>query len=264
MKRSIFLALIALCAGALSFAVPLTASWIEGDVFLRVGSGWKEIQPGDKLDSASTIRLGLNSFAEFSAGARKIAVTSEGTFNLDALLSASASQAQKRSNVVDKMGRMVAGQAPRSTVVAGVRGDFEGAPEKTNWAVDDDDPETLAEEAEALLSRKQYAAAAKKFGEAASGAIGDKRDEYAYSQAWALAAAEDAIGAIKVLRPMKPSGAYAVPRAILLARLSLDTGAARDAAAVLDEVARRPGLVGDDAAIVKELREEARQALVAR
>ncbi|MFA6505948.1 MAG: hypothetical protein WCT14_07610, partial [Treponemataceae bacterium] len=182
--------------------------------------------------------------------------------NLDSLLAASGAQKQKSSSVVNKMGRLVGKQGPRSTVVAGVRGDFEGAPEKTNWAVDDDDPAAVAEEAEQLVSQKRFADAAKKYDKAATDALGDKREEYRYAQAWCLASSENSIGAIKILRPMSASGSFSIARAILLARLSLDTGAPKDAAAVLDEISRNPTLSGDDAVMVKELREEARQALV--
>lgn len=246
---------------AMAAAVPMTASWIEGKVELRVGSAWKEVYEGDTLDSASVVRLGPNSLAEFSSGARKVALSSEGTYNLDNLLNSSNAQAHKTSTVVNKLSRVVDSKTPRSTVVAGVRGDFEGAPEKTIWAVDEDDPETLAEEGRILIDAERYADAAERFSRAADEAIGQKRDEYRYAQAWSLAAANDLLGAIKVLRPMEASGYYAVPRAILLARLNLDTGAPKEAAAVLDTVAANPALSGEDAAMVKELREEARLAM---
>jgi len=261
MKRSIVFILLAVCAVAIAQAIPLTASWIEGEVTVRVGSAWRAVEPGDKVDSASILKVGLGSFAEFTSGARKIAVSAEGTYNLDTLLSASGAQELKRSGVMDKMGKMVGKQAPRSTVVAGVRGDFEGAPEKTTWAVDDDDPDALAQEGQEFITQKRYVDAARSFGKAAEEALGDKREEYRYAQAWSLAAGDNAIGAIKVLRPMSSKSIYAIPRAILLARLSLDTGANRDAAAILDEISRNPSLVGEDAALVKELSEEARLAL---
>jgi hypothetical protein len=261
MKRFAVFSFVLFCAAALAQAVPFTASWIEGDVFVRAGSAWKAVEAGDKVDSSSLVKLGLGALAEFTSGSRKIAVSTEGTFNLDSLLSSSGAQREKRSSVMDKMGRLVGKQGPRSTVVAGVRGDFEGAPEKTNWAVDDDDPAAIADEAEHLVSQKRFADAAKKYDKAATDALGDKREEYRYDQAWCLASSDNSIGAIKILRPMSANGSFSIARAILLARLSLDTGAPKEAAAVLDEVSRNPTLVGDDAAMVKDLREEARQAL---
>jgi hypothetical protein len=162
---------------------------------------------------------------------------------------------------LNQLSRLVDKQAPRSTVVAGVRGDFEGNTDKTDWAVDDNDPQTLAEEGQKLLADKKYAEAAALFGDAASQALGDQRDEYRYNQAWCLAMADNVIGAIKILRPMDASGRYSIPRGILLARLSLDTGAPKEAAAILDQILKNPSLVGDDATVVKQMKDEATKAI---
>ncbi len=261
MNRAFFAVLAAVSVVSLSYGVPLTASWVEGDVFVRAGSSWKEIQPGDRVESSAAVRLGLNSFAEFSSGGRKIALSAEGTFNLDALLSASASRVQRSSSVLSKMERLVVDRSPRSTTAAGVRSEMQGDPEKTEWALDDEDPQTLAEDAQGLVKEMRYAEAAKKFGAAAEGAMGGQRDEYRYSQAWCLAASSDSIGAIKILRPMNAEGAFAVPRALLLARLNLDTGAAREALAVLDQIVRVRSLSADEAGLADELRDEARRAI---
>lgn len=261
MKRAFIAVYIAAVCGMFVIGAPLTVSWVEGQVDVKSGPGWKAIDVGDTVESASSVRLGPGALAEFMAGKRKIAVSAEGVYALDSLLAASASQEASRVSVVGKMGRFVNTEAPRSTVVAGVRGDFEGAPANTTWVVDEDDPETLAEEARALAAKDQFEPAAKKFALAAEGALGDKRDEYRYSQAWCLASANDAIGAIKILRPMASSGAFGIARGILLARLNLDTGAAKEAMALLDEVAKNPSLAGDDAALVDELRAESRRVL---
>jgi len=261
MKRAFLAVFAAVSCGMIAFGAPLTVSWVEGLVDIKAGSGWKAIDAGDTVDSAASVRLGPGSFAEFMAGKRKIAVSAEGVYVLDSLLSASASQEAARVTVVGKMGRFVNTQAPRNTVVAGVRGDFEGAPANTTWVVDEDDPATIAEEARALAAKDQFDAAATKFAAAADGALGDKRDEYRYSQAWCLAAANNPIGAIKILRPMASGGSYGIARGILLARLNLDTGAAKEALALLDEVAKNPSLAGEDAALVEELRKESRAAL---
>lgn len=260
-RRLISLGVLFLFVAAASFAAPLTATWVEGDVTVAVGSSWRAVEIGDDVDSASVVRLGKNSYAEFVAGSRKIALTSEGTFKLDTLITSVGTQETKRAAVMGVMGRLIDRSAPRSTAVAGVRGDFEGAPETTMWATDEDDPETLGAEGRDLVAKQRYLEAAELFGRAATEALGDQRVEYQYSQAWCLAAANNAIGAIKILRPMNDAGAYAIPRAILLARLNLDTGAAKEAVALLDQVAADPTLSGEDAALVKDMREEARVAL---
>jgi hypothetical protein len=261
MKRSIPLLLLSIVfLGSLS-SLPVTVSWVEGSVDIRSGSSWRSLEIGSVVDSASTVRLGRASFAEFAAGAKKISLTSEGSYILDSLLASAAEQGQKRSDVVAKMGRMVSKQAPRSTVVAGVRGDFEGAAPTTTWAVDDDDPEALAKEAQKYLSRDEYAQAAELYGMAALDSLGDAKNEYLYAQAWSFAADDNPIGAIKALRTMDSSGMFSLPRSILLARLSLDTGAARDAAALLDEVSRDPSLAGEEAKLVADMRAEANKLL---
>jgi hypothetical protein len=52
-----------------------------------------------------------------------------------------------------------------------------------------------------------------------------------------------------------------IPRGILLARLSLDTGAPKEAATILDRILKNPSLVGDDATVVKEMKDEATKAI---
>ena len=243
------------------YGVPLTASWVDGDVTMKVGSSWQEINTGDTVDSGTVVRVGSDSMAEFTSGSQKVAFSSPGTYNLENLLKTGNVQEQKRSGVLNQLSRLVDKQAPRSTVVAGVRGDFEGNSDKTEWAVDENDPQTLADEGQKLLASKKYADAAASFGDAAAQALGDQRDEYRYNQAWCLAMSDNLIAAIKILRPMNASGPYSIPRGILLARLSLDTGAPKEAASLLDEISANPSLVGDDAALVKQMKEEAAKAI---
>jgi len=260
MKRICFTVFISVIGFVGLFAVPLTASWVEGDVSVKTGTKWQELFLGDTLDSSALVRLGPGSLAEFSSGSRKIALSSEGSFNLDSLLQSSGAQVQKRSAVISKLGRMVDNQAPRSSVVAGVRGDFEGSTAKTEWAVDESDPEVLAADAKQFLEQKNYVQAAKLFGEASIEAYGEQRDEYTYSQAWCLAASENMLGAIKILRPMQPIGLYSIPRAILLGRLSIDTGAYKEAVSILSDAQKNPSLSADDAELIKQLQAEAQQA----
>ncbi|GAB1483154.1 hypothetical protein MASR2M78_19700 [Treponema sp.] len=261
MKRSYLVCILIIVGFSGLFAVPLTASWVEGDVSVKSGTKWQELFLGDSLDSSALVRLGPGSLAEFTSGSRKIALSSEGSFNLDSLLQSSGAQVQKRSAVISKLGRMVDNQTPRSSVVAGVRGEFEGTTEKTEWAVDDD-PEVLAADARRYLEQNNFVEAAKLFGEASMEAYGEQKDEYTYSQAWCLAASENVLGAIKILRPMQPIGLYSTPRAILLARLSLDTGAYKEAVAILSDAKKNPNLSSDDAEMIKQLQVEAQQASI--
>jgi hypothetical protein len=265
MKRLIPVAIVLLLMGGFAYAVPVTVSWVEGGVDLRVGQAWKPLDVGMKFDSASSIRLGNGAFAEFTAGTRRISLSSEGTYTIDSLMVAASAQDQKRSAVVGKLGKLVGStEAPRSTVVGGVRGDFEGKPETTAWVEDENSPESLADEGRALVAKGNYVQAAARFAEAAEAASGPTRETYRYSQAWALAAAGNAIASIKILRGMSESGPWSAQRAILLARLDLDSGAAREAAVVLERIDPAVSMTADEASLIKELKDEAKLALASR
>lgn len=261
MKKVLFFGISLIFISVFGYSQSITAAWVEGQVQLRSGNSWKDIDIGDELNADAVIRLGRASFAEFSSTNATITLSSEGTYNLSSLVAAGGEQAARRADVVAKMSRIVDRQTPRSTVVAGVRGSFEGAPEKTVWALEDDDPELLAEEARDLIEEGKYQQAAELFGRAAYDSIGEIRDEYEYAQAWSYTAAGNTIEAIKILRGMNPQGFYAIPRVILLSRLNLDTGAANEALELLRSIESSPVLVGDDAELVKELKAEALSSL---
>ncbi len=245
-------------------ALPMSVTFLEGTVELKTAASWTEINEGDRIDSASSIRLSKDSFIEFVAGNRKIVLSSEGTYSLASVLTAPAGDKGKTNTVINKFSKLMNKEAPRSTAVAGVRGDFEGNPEETLWVDDEEeaiDPEIPATEGRLLFDSNRFAEAAEKFGIAEKAAPEGERELYSYSRAVAAASAGDAITSIKVLRTMSPSGSLAIARAVLLARLDLDTGAAREAQQVLDDVSKRPDLTREDAALIKEMKEEAARAL---
>lgn len=261
MKKRFLLGLLVVCSVFSIHAQSVLTAWIEGQVQLRSGTTWTDIDIGDDLSPNAVVRLGKASFAEFNTNNNTITLSSEGVYDLSTLIAASEEQAGKRAAVVAKMSRIVNRQTPRSTVVAGVRGSFEGAPEKTEWALEDDDPELLAEDAKQFITNEKYLEAADLFGRAAEESIGEVRDEYQYSQAWSYAAAGKTIDAIKTLRSMQVQGYFEVPRAILLARLNLDTGAIQEALNVLESVEDNPALIGEEIQLVKELKQEALASL---
>ncbi|HCM28873.1 MAG: hypothetical protein A2Z99_19060 [Treponema sp. GWB1_62_6] len=264
MKRSLSFVFILIACSLVAFAVPLTASWVEGDVSVKTGAAWKELSMGDKVDSASFVRLSSDSMAEFLAGGRRISLSAEGTYNLDDLLKNMAAKQADGNSAAAKMSRMVSGEKPRSTVVAGVRGDFEGAPAETTWAEDEAGPEELAADARAQVKAGAYRQAATLFAEAAGEALGDARDEYRYGQAWSLSMDGDAIGAIRALRDIPSAGPWAGPRAILLARAYLDSAAPAKAVAVLAEARKNAPFVADEEEIVRALEAEAKAALASK
>jgi hypothetical protein len=113
------------------------------------------------------------------------------------------------------------------------------------------------EEGRTLLRNQEFSAAAVKFSEAADAAEGDQLDAASYAQAWALASDGSVARAVKILRTMPASGPWAAPRALLLARLDIDSSAKAEAKAVLTAAKTAKLFVGDDVALAEALLAEA-------
>jgi len=233
MKKIGFCGLFLLFSAAL-FALPLTASWIEGKVERNAGSGWKTVAIGDKVDSSEQVRLSAGALAEFSTGTRHISLSAPGVYSLDALVKAGGDQAKKRSTAMGKLGKLVDPKAAESaTAVAGVRGAAQGETE-TMWMTEAEGAEALAEEARAFARESRFVDAAGLFGQAASVATGEEKDGYLYAEAWSYAAGGATIEAIRALRAFAPApGSWSTQRDLLLARLDIDTGAEAGAKTLL-------------------------------
>ncbi len=258
MRKPLLFSLMLLLAAS-AFAVPLTASWIEGKVERGSGSAWKLVNIGDKIDSAESVRLAAGAMAEFAEGNRRISISAPGTYSLAELVKAGGDQAKKRSTALGKLGKLVDPKAADSaTAIAGVRGAAQGEAE-TMWATEGEGPEAIAEEAKSYARESRFADAASLFGQAAELAQGEEKAGYVYSKAWSLAAGGATIEAIKVLRAMSVAGAgpWAGQRALLLARLDIDTGSTAEARQVLD-AAIKAGLAGEDLELAKAMLAEAK------
>jgi hypothetical protein len=260
MKKIAVIASLLLFSAAI-FALPLTASWIEGKVERSSGSAWKTVAIGDKVDSSESIRLAAGALAEFSTGSRHISLSAPGTYSLDALVKAGGDQAKKRSTAMGKLGKLVDPKAAESaTAVAGVRGAAQGEAE-TMWMTEAEGAEALAEEARAFARESRFVDAASLFGQAASAAEGDARVGYLYAEAWSLAAGGAAIEAIKALRAFAPpAGPWSIQRDLLLARLDIDTGAAVEARGLLTALLSAGGLSGEEQELATGMLEETKTA----
>ena len=258
MKRITVVIMIAFVAALSLSAMPLTVSWSDGKVDVQKGSAWAAVSMGDKIDSASTIRLGKGASVEFSGGQRKVALTSEGTYLLDNLLKKGAVASKQNTSAMNKLGKLVDPQASvGSTTVAAVRGAaIEPAKESTDWQ-SDVDVSAIMEEGRKLVRSGDYANAALKFKDAADAAEGVEKDSATYSEAWALAAGDSQVKAVKVLRTMPSSGNWAGPRALLLARLDIDSGANAEAKSVIQSGLSSKLFVGDEIDLAKSLLDEA-------
>jgi hypothetical protein len=258
-KRLTIAVMMIFAAALASSAAPLTVSWADGKVELQKGSSWAAVGMGDRVDSAATIRLGKGASVELSDGQRKVSLTAAGIYAIDSLLKRGAVASKRNSAALDKMGKLV---DPRATVessaVAAVRGEaIEPAKDSVTWQTDTVDVAAVMDEGRRLVRCGEFSDAALKFGEAASAAEGDEKDSAQYAQAWALAADDSAAQAVKVLKSMPDSGGWAGPRALLLARLDIDSGAKGEAATVLGAALDATLLAGDDVDLAKSLLAEA-------
>jgi hypothetical protein len=257
--RKLLLSLLALILAIGAWASPMKATWIEGKVEKQKGSSWITLNIGDMVDSADTIRLAKASMAEFSDGARKIVLSSAGTFSLEALSKAGASQASKASGTLGKLAKIVDPKAaPGQNTVGGVRGAAIGSDTDTmSWAGDDEEIKDKLAAAQNLVHDGKYREAATAFGQVASMASDSSQTAQAlYGQAWSLAADGSTLQAIKILRAMSAEGAWAAPRALLLARLDIMTSAVDEAKALLKGVIGSGALAGEDLDMAKAMLKE--------
>jgi hypothetical protein len=251
--------MVAFVAALSLSAVPLTVSWADGKVELQKGSSWVVINIGDQIDSASTVRLAKGASIELSSGKQKISLTAAGSYVLDSILKRGAIASQNQSGALNKLGKLVDPQASvGSTTVAAVRGAaIEPTKDTVDWQADTVDVAAVMDEGRQLVRNGDYANAALKFSEAASAADGDEKDSAQYAQAWALAANDSSAQAVKILRTMPSKGTWAAPRALLLARLDIDSGANAEAKAMLTDGISAKLFVGDDVDLAKSLLDEA-------
>jgi hypothetical protein len=258
MKRFALVVIVTLVAALSLSAVPLTVSWADGKVELQKGSAWVVVNMGDKIDSASTIRLAKGASVELNNGKSKIALTAAGSYVLDSLLKQGA-VASKDKGALNKLGKLVDPKASvSSTTVAAVRGAaIEPTKDTVSWQADTVDVAAVMEEGRQFVRDGDYSNAALKFNEASSAAEGDEKDSAQYAEAWALAADDSSARAVKILRSMPSKGSWAAPRALLLARLDIDSGAKAEAKSVLEAAFTAKLFVGDDVELGKSLLAEA-------
>jgi hypothetical protein len=260
MKKSALLLALATVMSFVLAAIPLEVSWTEGPVDRKVGTAWKALQPGDALDSAESIRLGSNAYIELKAGQRKLVISAAGLYVPDSLLKAGADGSTKKNAVLDKLSKAVAPQkAEASAAVGGVRA-AEAPSTTVEWADESEDARALVTEAQGDVAEGRYEEAAGKFSEAAEALDGGERAGALYGKAFCLAVVGETIPAIKELRSLPSSGDWAGPRALLLARLDLDTGAAAEARSVLEAAISGKLFTGEDLEAAKARLAEAGSA----
>jgi hypothetical protein len=252
-KKVMIVLALAVFAAVSLIAVPLTVTWADGKVDMQKGSSWTAVNLGDKIDSGATVRLGAGATLEVSDGKRKVALSAAGTYVLDAILKQGAEAASKKNGALDKLGKLVDPKANTgATTVAAVRGAAQGT-DSVTWMSDTVDVAATMDEGRKLVRDGDFANAALKFEEAVVAAEGDEKDSASYAEAWAYAAGDSSARAIKILRGMPATGAWAGPRALLLAQLDILSGAKTEAKAILDAANKAKLFSGDDAVLASSL-----------
>lgn len=239
-------------------AVPLAVTWLDGSAEAQQGSSWVSLSMGDKVDSSSTLRLGSGSSIELRGNGQRLSITAAGTYSLASLLGA-AQATPGRSAAMQKLGKLVDGSVSSDqSTIAGVRGAaIEPAKDSVTWQSEDVDVTSIMDEGRALVRDEKYEDAALKFAEAAESSAGPAREGALYSEAWSYAAAGSGARAVALLRGMSSDGGWAGPRALLLARLDLDTGSKTEAGTVIKAAIDAGLYSGDDLALANSLLDEA-------
>jgi hypothetical protein len=257
--RSLLSLALVVAAGLALSATPLKVNWADGRVEIQSGSAWTAVELGDVIDSASTLRLAPGATVELLGGGRKLSLTATGSYDLDSLLRQGADSGKKKTGLLEMLAKRVDPKPSTSaTAVGAVRGAaVEPNKDTMTWASDAVDVSGMMEEGRGLMREGDFAAAALKFGEAAGLAEGDAKDAAAYAEAWALASDDSVAQAVKILREMPSSGPWASARALLLARLDLDSGAKDEAKALLEEATAAYLFAGQDVDLAESLLAEA-------
>jgi hypothetical protein len=260
MKRALLVVLAALALVPALGALPLTVSWADGKVDFQKGSAWLAIGIGDKLDSAATVRLAAGASVELTDGKRKVSLTAAGLYIPDTLFKQGGDADKRKSSALAKLGKLVdPALSTSSTAAAAVRGAaVEPSKDETTWMSDTVDVTAIMDEGRKLAKGGDFASAALKFDEAASAADADEREAALYAEAWALAADDSSARSVKILRGMASSGTWAGPRALLLARQDIDSGAGAEAKVTLETSFSANLFVGDDVELAKAMLAELR------
>jgi hypothetical protein len=121
--RSILLAALFISAASVGFAQKnVMVDFVEGTVEFKSGSAWKPVEIGSAMTDADlkAIRLGKQSYAEFSNKGRKISLSTSGTYDVTSLFAKPAPVAV--AGIGSRVQKLMAVTKPKGGgAVAGVR-----------------------------------------------------------------------------------------------------------------------------------------------
>jgi tetratricopeptide (TPR) repeat protein len=233
---SLFIAL-ALC-GAIASALPVTVAFVDGSAQLQSGSTWKNLDFGDKFDSAQTVRLAPKAILELTVqGGSVVVISNAGNYVVDGLLKP-RQEASAVATVASKLEKLARGSGQAESTVAGVRGSAVDA-SSLMWAGAGVEAEAAFDDGRKASESGTYSLAWDRFMEAVALYEEAADPSGAARAAWHASLAGLASGsgakALSALRASTPddAGALRGSYALALATLNARYGAAAEAKELL-------------------------------
>ncbi len=240
LKRFLILAMAGMLAVVGAAAVPVTVSFVDGSVQVLSGSAWKNLDFGDKFDSAQTVRLAPKAILELAVqGGAVVTISSAGNYVVDSLLKP-RQESGAIASVASKLEKLAKGGGQSESTVAGVRGSAVDAG-SLMWAGAGVEAEAAFEDGRKASQAGTYPLAWQLFMEArelyeeAADPVGAARAAWHASLAGlAQGSGAKALAALRSALP-ENAGALRGSYALALATLSARYGSAPEAKALLEK-----------------------------
>jgi tetratricopeptide (TPR) repeat protein len=250
MKKLLLLALLLVACGAA--AQSLRVEYLEGEVLLSAGGGWRELNPGDVVAQTARIRLGDDGFAELSLGSARLSVSQPGTYLVSDLVAASKKVASWQLGKVvggkiktAVVGRSTAAATGARAATMGTRAENAAEPEAAGieWAEEVESPGPL-DQGRSLVEKGRTEEALTVLTKGLPEADPRDRDAFHYYIALAYSQQHMILEALRELEQVNiDPQAQLYPELVLLKGQLLLESLAFDAALALfnDQLAKNPG-----------------------
>jgi tetratricopeptide (TPR) repeat protein len=221
-----------------SFAQALTVEYADGTVQVQAGKGWKDLSIGSKVAPDAHIRISDSGTVEFSRGAQRFSLLTDGVYALADMLKRSgrAGEPGIGVNLAKKLRNVATGGQQSSTTVGGVRGAAQGDnSQNLTWMGDDED---TSAKVRALLDKERYKEAEAEIKQALSDAQDDqKKQDLSYLLASAYYGEGEGARAYHTLLTLNDDtgSTYYSDSVILKAQILLDNHAYADSLQVLKD-----------------------------
>jgi hypothetical protein len=237
-KRYANLIIFLTLCGSLAAALPVTVAFVDGSAQLQSGGAWKNLDFGDKFDSAQTVRLAPKAILELTVqGGSVVVISNAGNYVVDNLLKP-RQESSAVATVASKLEKLARGSGQAESTVAGVRGSAVDA-SSLMWAGAGVEAEAAFDDGRKASESGTYSLAWDRFMEAVALYEEAADPSGAARAAWHASLAGLASGsgakALSALRASTPdeAGALRGSYALALATLNARYGAAAEAKELL-------------------------------